>query len=933
MAAWVEHRERVAWRLLAPIVAGQNGGIETEVTGSRDVHPPSDLDITICSTAPEGDVAMVIGEFYEAFRHSFGAESAFLLDLNTLDHVPVLARRGLWRGPDLERVVHDPRVLASTEVVQDRAALARIYRALPSGRWDDYVRSLCEGIAERGDEMAERLEGACRDWTAAQAEILERFGSATSPLGSPTSSENLLQYVLNREYVARLFRVQELYRRQWEVLRQMEGMPEGSERLRLEESARGLEISLSTGQTEARYFTKSSYVSAGAIKHVVGVMQRGGDRAAGLPLLLTPDDYLASANENAGCALQAIAEAREDGLLHAVRWSSKFVDRFLAAGLALVGERPALGARLVRMRAATALARARQKDPRFPRDKAMQAELREAVEEAWATRSVDAYVDALVDLDIELNLVARRNAEKDGPSSRLGARGTSRPPRRPPPRGGDGVARARPRNSTKERTVTSPRKTSRICVLCGGSLRLAAAGDICSSCSTEYPEVGGVGVFVPPAAAFLGATERRLGADRAALEVDLGAEPAPTAVAARAESALAARKQNLDLIEEHCAPVLRHLQGRPAARTLTEAIAAQRGGGQDGWSYFYTDWAATPAFLDVVDLFCRAALRHCQERRSAVVLGSAAGGLVARLSPLFEETLGVDLSMPMLLVSKALLAGGDVCLRLGGDADWTPVELRGDPTAAGEVGLLAADASCLPFPDGSISMVTTQYFLDIVLDLTATVREIHRVLAPDGVWLSYSLPFRVLSDPAIGPRTEPEVEALLSTFGFELLEIERRRHRFRDLTAVAPSTRVIEESVLAFAARKVRPIEADAAAEALRAYYRGQPEAIWQMVPRAPDGRQIQMMSGTQVEGGRRSQRSEFGFSIDVRDVRTLVRSEIPPPVAMFVKALFDAIQRPQTLREIFETLERASGGLLTREDFVGAVRGLKYLGLLELSR
>ena len=465
-----------------------------------------------------------------------------------------------------------------------------------------------------------------------------------------------------------------------------------------------------------------------------------------------------------------------------------------------------------------------------------------------------------------------------------------------------------------------------ICVVCREPLALRGELAACPRCGAEYPQVGRVGVFVPPAHAFLSATRQQLATDAAALQASPGAPPL---LAERARHVLAARTANQRLLEQVCAPVLGYLDGREPPETLTESIAEQRGWSREGMEYFFVDWARTASFTEVSELFTDAVTRHATTRGKAVALGSAAGGLVRELAPLFERVYGVDLAMPMLLMSRSLMDGASLKLSLP-NASWQEVALGGAALAAPNVELLAADAVCLPFPDDSLSLATTQYFIDIVSDPLSTVRELHRVLAEGGLWVSYGLPLRLPGDPSfLGARTPAELRDFVESCGFQVLELERRRHTFMDLTAIAPGSRTMTESVDFFVARKV--LTPAPALEPWARYHRGEPEAFWNCKARLFTGRTVQLMAGTTYSGGEARQTAEFGLSMDVREERSLYRVELPPETGLFLGALFELLQEPRSLRELQAALEAASGGLLTEADFVGAIRGLANLALLEL--
>ena len=107
-------------------------------------------------------------------------------------------------------------------------------------------------------------------------------------------------------------------------------------------------------------------------------------------------------------------------------------------------------------------------------------------------------------------------------------------------------------------------------------------------------------------------------------------------------------------------------------------------------------------------------------------LACGTGDLVLAAAPFVERAVGLDVTLRMLQLAR---------MRTGG------------PAEAAHYDVVTGDMAALPFPAQSFTVVTTGYGLRNVPDLDASLREIRRVLAPQGRVLS--LDFNRPSNPAL----------------------------------------------------------------------------------------------------------------------------------------------------------------------------------------
>lgn len=433
----------------------------------------------------------------------------------------------------------------------------------------------------------------------------------------------------------------------------------------------------------------------------------------------------------------------------------------------------------------------------------------------------------------------------------------------------------------------------------------------CLECQRGFPVVAGIPILTHRPRALLAAALTGMQAAQAAFDQtrDVGshtrqidsdsASSDPTDRAARVARATAA---SLNTIAHYMQPVAEYarVQGLEALSPL-DWIASYAGGEPEHVSlpFFYQDWGHTGAFAGVRSLILDALRRHAADTRTLAVVGSGAGGLLYACAPFFDVTYGIDLSVPTTLMAQGVLSGDSIGVPLPA-AQWRIVPVAGPAAVAGDIRLAVADAAALPFADASLSVVVTQYLMDLVGNPLAVAAEIGRVLEPGGVWVNFSMPFALPDDPPeLGPVQLEELPGLLRPLGFEMCESERQRFTLLDVTAIDPGANQNRQTVHFFVARQIsasRP---------------GKPpvldEAWWGSVPKPMPGRVVQLVRRRTFDP--RGARDCIEIS-----VASGVAANVPPAVAGVVERLFDAIDGVRSLQEIHQLLI-ARGLALSTED------------------
>lgn len=331
-----------------------------------------------------------------------------------------------------------------------------------------------------------------------------------------------------------------------------------------------------------------------------------------------------------------------------------------------------------------------------------------------------------------------------------------------------------------------------LCIVCNGDL---AMGDhnvvVCNHCACTYPVVDGIPVFLRKGYAVLEAYLQELRSERERAS-NIVAELGPLAnnprheLSERAERLIAGISHNVEVMAKHCRPIVECTRGVQETDDLLAWASIQTGFSyRDMLPYFFQDWYGTREFEQVKETFEQAVSEYCPDRAAMTMLGAGACGLFFTLADHFNQSFAVDLSLLTLLTAKRLIHGEPVSLHLE-QANWKRVDLFPPARLGGkDMAFMVANVMTLPFREESMSVVITQYLMDIVGNPIGLIEEVRRVLGPCGVWIDFSQPCRVPTDPIpLRKRRLLEVTPLLRAMGFETKTLETRRFKLLNVDEI-----------------------------------------------------------------------------------------------------------------------------------------------------
>jgi len=166
-----------------------------------------------------------------------------------------------------------------------------------------------------------------------------------------------------------------------------------------------------------------------------------------------------------------------------------------------------------------------------------------------------------------------------------------------------------------------------VCPLCRGLIQWLDMDGVCSRCSETYPSIEDVELLVAQPFVLLQNARLEVLQGWASSEfqkADL-VNAQTEADRRRITEAMLARRENQELLERVLAPAI----SRRTAERSSQSLLMRR---SVGWSfdrmvhYFVTDWSGQRQPL--WDTLRNDIVRHASERRTAIVLGSGASGLV-----------------------------------------------------------------------------------------------------------------------------------------------------------------------------------------------------------------------------------------------------------------------------------------------------------------
>lgn len=447
------------------------------------------------------------------------------------------------------------------------------------------------------------------------------------------------------------------------------------------------------------------------------------------------------------------------------------------------------------------------------------------------------------------------------------------------------------------------------CIHCGtGPLQSIDRSLRCSVCSADFPLIDGIPIFVHRAGRVVDGT--RGAADAVRAQAQRFAEEAATSPeAVRAARAARAMLGNLSLLSPPESPSRRHAPvDPPPVERLLDAFATAHA----GWSldellpYFHQDWTREGEFQKVARLIEQTLANDSPDTHSVVVLGAAACGLAYELAGSFDEAFAVELSLSALSLARRILDNEEVVVNLQAAA-WRPSHMRRSGPSRDNIRLVVADAVSLPFGEETRSAIVTQYLMDAVGNPWAVIDEIARTLKPGGIWVNFSLPFRLPDEPLGSGRPDTdEIADLIRGTGLHIIGRESARFSPVDVSDIDPDAMTFSQSVQFFVARKEPGEEDHPSPQSTR------DDAWWQGVPRFARGRNAQITSTVSISarGPSTSRGMQMGGAVGAFGIGIDTEED-----AKMLEAVLRAMDGLRNLRDIREALE-SQGHRFTKDQF-----------------
>lgn len=469
------------------------------------------------------------------------------------------------------------------------------------------------------------------------------------------------------------------------------------------------------------------------------------------------------------------------------------------------------------------------------------------------------------------------------------------------------------------------------CIACHGDL-ISSSPDlrVCSHCGKQYPSIDGIDVFIlPDAISSLSAYVREIDDSKAefiATSESLSAfekTAADGVLSERIARNLSGMAANLDVLEALYQPIVDFVQDHPSQDNGLTSYTLKSGyTGAHMLAYFYQDWCNLPEYEAVKKQICQAATTHCRTRDKVAVLGAGACGLLYSVADYFQLSYGVDLSLPGLLTAKKLIEGNPLSFHLK-EANWQEVNVLPPALPAHEIRFMTADAMTLPFKSGTLSVVITQYLLDIVSNTELFSQEIHRVLEPGGVWINFSKPFKVHSPAELGRYRLAELPDYFKQRGFAVEQMACPRFTPLNPAALDAESDSINDAVHFFTLRKCAQPMPMANAQSAGRFFTGS-NGVWHEIPRIVKGREISFL-----------QKRSLSDRLPDEPVWLNVMAKlfaVPADLALLLEALFALMDGEKTLKELFAIVQSREIGI-TEAQFLVLIYCLnRQYALIELS-
>lgn len=434
---------------------------------------------------------------------------------------------------------------------------------------------------------------------------------------------------------------------------------------------------------------------------------------------------------------------------------------------------------------------------------------------------------------------------------------------------------------------------------------------ICSHCGNNYPVINDISVFVLPDSisslqGFIMEMEeiKSSFANISNRLEDYEHHSDGDIFAGRIEMMKQGMAANSQVLDRTCKPISGFLADRPRKDNALAWSSVKSGFTfHDMLPYFYQDWFGTPEFAKVKSLFGKTVAEHCKDWESVAVLGAGACGLLYSVADDFQVSYGVDLSLPTLLAAKQFIQGEPLAFHLQ-RADWHKVELTPPESTANDIRYVVSDVLNMPFSNGSLSVVITQYMLDFISNPKRLAEEIYRVLKPGGLWINFSNPCRIPGDPIeLGRRKLNELPVFFEKMGFDVLGMENERFALLNLEKIYPEAGNNQQLVHFLTLRKN---ENDSNllgnGKSIQRFFNPN-DSVWCEIPRIVKGRELTF--------ARKKSFGEQGGNREAIEISVAGHSfSVPADFALLLEMIFASVDGKNSLRKLFTAVHEKGIGL-----------------------
>lgn len=444
------------------------------------------------------------------------------------------------------------------------------------------------------------------------------------------------------------------------------------------------------------------------------------------------------------------------------------------------------------------------------------------------------------------------------------------------------------------------------CVMCNGELsRHDDSVYICKSCNRTYPVIDGITIIIPKFQSAMISVDRylRLQSAKYSKLQELPYTLEKQYISRNEiDRILHAIQANLNLVAKHCEPINDYLQTQKMEPGLLDWFYFMHPTMPYDYMlrYFYQDWYGTENFKQVKELVINGVLQHCNDKKTAVVLGSAACGILYELSKHFDVSHGFDVDIATMMTASEMLKGENISI-YPENAEWREIALKAPEKTKGSIALAATNIMRLPLPDSSVSLVVTQYMMDLDSNNPGYLaREMNRILSDDGIWINFSIPFRLPgSVPEFGAINKDGLPVFMDQCGFALADFKQVRFKAWNFEAVTDTGAYPNHEVHFYVATKNRPVGQAEIYSYFSDYFSGRNNDLLRLIPKTLEDRALSTIDRVEFKEGK----IDAQFNLGVKLAATHREFPIGEPQSKLIHNILSLIDGKHTLSDIYMKL------------------------------